>query len=68
MKKGASFRRSFKFKKDSNKGIKQEPLIAVSEGSVEKEDNKEEQEEVMEEIEEGYELSEIPPIPLSGTN
>ncbi|XP_034715017.1 exocyst complex component 3-like protein 4 [Etheostoma cragini] len=63
MKKGASFRRSLKFKKSN----KPEAVVLVSEGSLEerKEEKEEEEEEVLEELDELYTLPEIPHTPLS---
>lgn len=66
-----SIRRSLKLatKKDKGKSARVEPLVPVSEGSVEeKKEDKEEEEEVLEEIEEAYILPEIPHTPLSGTD
>ncbi|XP_041810453.1 exocyst complex component 3-like protein 4 [Chelmon rostratus] len=63
-----SIRRSLKLatKKDKGKSARVEPLVPVSEGSVEeKKEDKEEEEEVLEEIEEAYILPEIPHTPLS---
>ncbi|XP_028420976.1 exocyst complex component 3-like protein 4 [Perca flavescens] len=65
MKKGASIRRSLKFKK----AIKLEAATLVSEGPLEERkeelEEEEEEEEVWEELEESYTLPEIPHTPLS---
>ncbi|XP_022057956.2 exocyst complex component 3-like protein 4 [Acanthochromis polyacanthus] len=67
MKKGEKIRRSLRLpKKDNDKTDKQEPLLPVSEGSMEeKEEEKVEEEKRMEEMDETYELPEIPNTPLS---
>ncbi|KAA8589314.1 hypothetical protein FQN60_012679 [Etheostoma spectabile] len=61
MKKGASFRKSLKFKKSS----RPEAAVLVSEGSLEERKEEQEEEEVLEELEELYTLPEIPHTPLS---
>ncbi|XP_012731431.2 exocyst complex component 3-like protein 4 isoform X1 [Fundulus heteroclitus] len=64
LKKGASLRRSLRFKKDSNKAAKQESPISdvLTERTGE---NETEEEQVLDEIEESYSLPEIPQTPLS---
>ncbi|XP_077420104.1 exocyst complex component 3-like protein 4 [Vanacampus margaritifer] len=71
LKKGASIRRSLRFKKDKRQDAflaVQEEGVAKEDGGEEEEDEKEEEEEeeeACEEMEETYTLPELPHVPLS---